>query len=110
VAEQRVHFDLVGPAPPWPVALGCGVEVRVENRLQRQLGGGLHYPVPERRDTERPLTAAGLWDYYPAAPVRACTSSRQRPSWTAKPLLYPRRLDLSNGKEPGPRIGIQSGL
>ena len=75
-AEQRVHFlDRVGPAPPWPVAIGRGIEVRLEDRLQHQLGGGLHHPVPDRRDAERPLAAAGLWDHHPPHRLRVCTSS-----------------------------------
>jgi hypothetical protein len=66
-AKQRMHFlDRVRPAPLWPIAIGRGVEIRLEDRLQHQLGGGLHHPVPDRRDAEWPLAATGLRDHHPS--------------------------------------------
>jgi hypothetical protein len=49
---------------PLPVAVG-GIEIHLQDRPQPQLGGGLHDSVPNRRDTERPFAAAGLWDRHP---------------------------------------------
>jgi hypothetical protein len=66
-AEQRVHFlDRVRPAALRPIAVGRGVEIRLEDRLQHQLGGGLHHTVPDRRDAERPPAATGLRDHHPS--------------------------------------------
>ena len=80
-AEQRVHFlDRVRPAPLRPVAESRGVEVRLEDRLQHQLGGGLHHAVPDRRDAEWPLAATGLRDHHPSHRLRVGTSSRRGPS------------------------------
>jgi hypothetical protein len=38
------------------------VEVRLEDRLQHQLERGLDHPVPDGRDPQPALLAAGLWD------------------------------------------------
>src|SRR5688572_22346800 len=66
-AEQRVHFlDRVRPAALRSIAIGRGVEIRLEDRLQHQLGGGLHHAVPDRRDAEWPLAATGLRDHHPS--------------------------------------------
>src|SRR5215207_3558760 len=97
-AEQRVHLlDRVSPAPPRPVAVGRGIEIRLEDRLQHELGSGLHHPIPVRRDTERPFAATGLRDHHTPhrfGPVRLRDNVLPE---TAKPLLQPRRLDLREG-------------
>ena len=96
--DATVHFlDRVSPAPPWPVAIGRGIEVRLEDRLQHELGGALHHPVPDRRDAERPLAAAGLWDHYPPHRLRPIRLRDKLLPESAKPLLQPRRLDLRKG-------------
>src|SRR5512144_874530 len=77
-AQQGVHrLDRVGPAPARPVAVGRRVEIRLEDRLHNQLGGGLNHPVPDRRNAERPLAATGLRDHHPShrrRSVRLATS------------------------------------
>ena len=97
-AEQRVHFlDRVRPAALRPIAVGRGVEIRLEDRLQHQLGGGLHHPVPDRRDAERPLAATGLRDHHPSHrrwPVRLHDEVLPDPG---EPLLQPCRFDHREG-------------
>jgi site-specific DNA recombinase len=104
-AQQGVHrLDRVGPAPARPIAVGRRVEIRLEacpragprpdpgDRLQHQLGGGLHHPVPDRRDAERPLTASGLRDHHPShrlGPVRLLDEVLPD---AGEPLLQPCRL------------------
>jgi hypothetical protein len=57
-----VHFlDRVGRTTCEPIAISTVLEVRLENRFQNELGGGLNYPIPDRRDAERafsPVTPA----------------------------------------------------
>ena len=119
-AEQRVHrLDRVGPAPSRPIAIGRRVEIRLEDRLQHQLGGGLHHPVPDRRDAERPLAAAGLRDHHPSHrcwPIRPC--SQVLPE-AGEPLLQPCRLDRpkrrlrprpARPRWPGQRIGVSQNV
>ena len=87
-AEQPVHFlDRVAPLRARPVAIGTVLEVRLEDRLQHQLGGGLHHPVPDRRDAERPLAAAGLRDHHP--PHRRRPVRLRRPVPPAGPPATP---------------------
>src|SRR4051812_1569940 len=93
-ADVPVHvLDRVGSAPSRAVALGTVLEVRLEDRPQHQLGGGLNHPVPNGRDAERPLAAPRLGDHHPPhrrGPVRL----RDEVSAQAcQPLLQPVRLD-----------------
>ena len=93
-AEQRVHLlDRVRPAALRPIAVGRGVEIRLEDRLQHQLGGGLHHPVPDRRDAERPLAAAGLRDHHPSHRRWPVGLLRQVLPDPGEPLLPACRLD-----------------
>jgi hypothetical protein len=59
------------------IAAGAGIEVRLEDRFQYQLGSALYYAVSNRWDAEWPLAVApGLWDHHPPAPALVCTSSQ----------------------------------
>jgi hypothetical protein len=59
-------LDCVEAAPFRAIAIGAGIKIRFEDRLQYQLGRGLHPPVPYRWDAERTLTVTpGLWDHHP---------------------------------------------
>ena len=71
-----------------------GVKISLEYRFQYQFGSGLYHPVPNCRDTERPLSAAGLGDNHPShglAPIRLRSQFLAQPG---QPVLQPRRLDL----------------
>ena len=97
-AEQRVHFlDRVGPAPLRPVAKSRGVEVRLEDRLQHQLGGGLHHPVPDRRDAEWPLAATGLRDHHPSHRLGSVRLRDEILPDRREPLLPAHRFDHREG-------------
>ena len=94
-ADQPVHFlDRVGRTATGPVAIGSIVEIRLEDRFQHELGGGLNHPIPYRRDAQRPFTAPWLRDHHPPhrrGPVRLqdefLTQARQ-------PCVHALRFDL----------------
>ena len=99
-----MHFlDRVQAASSRAVAIGAGIEVRLEDRLQHQLGSGLHHPVPDRRDAERALAAAGLRDQDPShrcRPIRLLDQVRSEPG---EPLFPPRRFDHREAHPVHPR-------
>jgi hypothetical protein len=53
-------------APLRPVTIGTWFQVRLEDRLQHQLGGSLRYPIPHRRNPKRPFAAARLRNHHPS--------------------------------------------
>ena len=75
--KQDQHpLDRFARATLRTIAERGGVQIRFKDWLQYQFRRGLHHPVPDRRDTERPLAAAGLWDHHPPhrlAPIRLRT-------------------------------------
>src|SRR4051794_12149719 len=115
-ADVPVHvLDRVGSAPSRAVAIGTVLEVRLEDRPQHQLGGGLNHPVPNGRDAERPLAAPRLGDYHPPhrrGPVRlrdeVSAQARQPPVQPLRldPLkrvpVHPRRTRVGAGE----RVGV----
>src|SRR5215510_4862773 len=93
-AEQRMHrLDRVGPAPPRSIAMGRGIEIRLEDRLQHKLGGALHHAVPNCRNPEWSLAATRLRDHYPPHRCRPVRLRDELVSDLGEPLLQPRRLD-----------------
>ena len=42
------RLDRVGPAPARPIAIGRRIEIRLKDRLQHHLGGGLHHSAARR--------------------------------------------------------------
>ena len=95
LAEAAVHFShrVVGTLSR-PVPVGVRLEVRLKDRLQHKLGGGLHHSVPNRRDTQRPLATTRLWNHHPA--YRACSIRllAQLLSEPSQPLPHAPRLDV----------------
>ena len=93
--KQGQHrLDRIARAAFRPIAVRGRIQIRFEDRLQHQLRGGLHHPVPDRRDTEWTLAAAGLWDHHPPhrlAPIRLRTQFLAQPG---QPVLQARRFDL----------------
>src|ERR1700751_2558487 len=73
-ADQPVHFlDRVHRSANGAGAVGIVLEVRREDRFQHELGGGLDYPIPDRRNAERSLASVRLRYRYPPhriGPVR----------------------------------------
>ena len=59
-----MHFlDRVHRPADGAVAVGVVLEVRLEDRFQHELGGGLDHPIPDRRDTRVELHSfpTNLW-------------------------------------------------
>src|ERR1700733_5323724 len=87
-------LDCVSGAPFRPVTISFRIEIRLKDRLQQQLGGGLHYPVPNRGDAERSFAASRLWDYYPPHGLWLIRLVAKVLPDTLQPFLYAFRLDL----------------
>src|SRR5215471_3415135 len=94
-AEQSVHCcNSIARAPLRPIAIGIRFQIGLEDRLDHQLDCGLHHPVPNGRDAERPLAAVGLGDHhapYSFGPVRPLTQLFPDPG---QPLIQPPGFDL----------------
>src|SRR5712664_406369 len=89
-----MHFpDGVLRTPLRSVTVGIRFQFRLEDRLDHQLGGGLHHSVPYRRNAERPFPAPGLWDHYPPHRLWLICLAAQLLSDTAQPLPQAFRLD-----------------
>src|SRR6202022_1250590 len=90
-ADQPVHFlDRVYRSTNGAVAVGVVLEVRLEDRFQHELGGGLYYPIPDGRNAERSLASVRLRYRHPPhriGPVRLRNQSRAQPP---HPPLRPR--------------------
>ena len=66
-------LDRIDRAAARAIAKGVVLEVRLEDRLQHDLGGGLNHPVPNRRDAEGTFATPRLRDRRPPhriGPVR----------------------------------------
>ena len=87
-AYQPVHFlDGIGPAAAGPIAISAVLEVRLEDRFQHQLGGGLDHPIPDRRDAERAFAAPRLRDHHPPHRCRPVRLLGQFLPQACQPLL-----------------------
>ena len=94
---QRVmdRPDRILRAPLRSIAIGTVLEVRFEDRLQHQLGGGLHHPVPNRRDPEWSLARRQAWESSPDAPASGrYVFVLQLLPQPGQPLLPALRLDV----------------
>src|SRR5215472_15218151 len=108
-AYEPVHFfDGIGPAAARPIAVSAVLEVRLEDRFQHQLGGGLNHPIPDRRDAERAFAAPRLRDHHPPHRRRPVSLLGQFLPHPGQPLLQARLLDRRKGHPVHarrPRIG-----
>ena len=103
-ANQPVHFlDRVGRAPSRAVAIGVVLEVRLEDRLQHELGGGLNHPIPDRRDAERAFAAPRLRDHHPPHRLWPVRLRDEFLAQARQPRFHARRLDLLEGRPVHPR-------
>src|ERR1700688_2295631 len=90
-----MHFpDGVLRTPLRPVPIGIWLQIRLEDRLHHQLGGGLHYPIPYRRNAEWSFPAPGLWDHHPPHRLWLIRPIAQLLPDTGQPLRQTSRLDL----------------
>ena len=93
-ADQPVHFlDGIGPAAAGSIAISRVLEIRLEDRFQHQLGGGLDHPIPDRRDAKRAFAAPRLRDHHPPHRCRPVRLLGQFLPQARQPLLDARRLD-----------------
>lgn len=88
---QRVRLlDDINRPPMRPVTIDTVLEILLKGRLQHDLGGGLKHPVPDRRDAERPLTAAVSGHHHPPHWIRLqvfeTSSSHEPTSNTSTPV------------------------
>ena len=75
------------------VPVSVGLQIRFKDQRDYQLGGGLHYAVPNRRDAERPLAASGLRYHYPSHRLRPIRLLDQLFPYIRQPASPPCRFD-----------------
>src|SRR5439155_15295504 len=90
LAQTSVYLShrILGTAPR-PVPVGRWLEVRLEDRLQHELGGGLHHTVSDRRDAEWPFSSASPRNRHPAHRTRTVRLVAQLLSEHCQPRLPP---------------------
>ncbi len=95
-----IHEDLQGIVrrPPRAEPETARQEVRLEDRLEHDLAGGLHDPVTDRGDRQRPaLAAARLRDEHPSRGQRTPHALPQIAGQLAEQPGHPVLLDISQG-------------
>jgi hypothetical protein len=109
-AEQVVDgLDGIPGAPSRPIAVSVRFQIGLEDRLDHQLRGSLHHPVPDCRDTKRALAAVGLGDHHAPYRIGPIGPFTQYLSEARQPLLSPRRFDRRERHPVHPRctaIGV----
>src|ERR1700758_4797411 len=90
-------MDGIDRAATRPIAVGTVLEVRLEDRLQHDLGCGLNHTVPDRRDAERTFAAARLRDHHPPHWIGLVGLRDEVLAQARQPRLYTCRLDLPEG-------------
>ena len=97
-ADQPVRFlDCIDRAAARAIAIGAILEVRLKDRLEHDLGGGLDNPVPYRRDAKRAFSAPGLRDRRPPHRIRPIRLRNEFLTQAREPRFHARRLDLLEG-------------
>src|SRR5262245_61867098 len=76
------------------VAEGTVAQIRLEDRFQYQLGGGLHHSVPDRRNTKGPLASSWLRYHHPSYRLGLVRFRPQFLAQAREPLLNPRGFDV----------------
>jgi hypothetical protein len=87
---DRIHRPARGA-----VAIGIVLEVRLEDRLQHEFGGGLHHPIPDRRNAERSLASIRFRYQHPPHRIGPVRLRDKVLAQVRQPNLQARRLDLS---------------
>src|ERR1700694_752643 len=110
-ADQPVHFlDRVYRSTNGAVAVGVVLEVRLEDRFQHELGGGLYYPIPDGRNAERSLASVRLRYRHPPHRIGPVRLRNQFLAQARQPPLQAQRLDPRKGHSvPARRTRICSG-
>src|SRR5262249_44166125 len=95
--------------PPRPKPIGTGPKVGFEDRLQDDLDGRLDDPIPYRRNPQRPLAPACLWDPHPAHGPRPVAALPQLGGQLPQDPRDPPLLDLLDAlpiRARGPPVGL----
>jgi len=87
------RLDGVDRAPLGPVPVGAVLQVRLEDRFQHQLGGGLDDPVPDGGNAKRPLPAAGFGNHRPPHRLRPVGLQDEVLAQSRQPPFQARRFD-----------------
>jgi hypothetical protein len=97
-ADQPVRFlDRIDRAAPQAIAIGAVLEVRLEDRLEHDLGGGLDHPIPYRWDAKRTFAAPWLLDRRPPHRIGPIRLRNEFLAQAREPRFHARRLDLLEG-------------
>ena len=97
-ADQPVRFlDSIDRAAARAIAIGAVLEVRLEDRLQHNLGGGLDHPIPYRRDAEWTFAAPRLRDRHPPHRIGPIRLRDEFLAQARQPPLHAQRVDLFEG-------------
>ena len=76
-----------------PIPISIRLQIRFPDRFQDQFRSGLRHPVPNGRNPERALAAAGLRDHYPPHRLWLVCLAPQFLPKAVHPLSQPLRLD-----------------
>ena len=103
-ADEPVHvLDCIHRPTSGAIAIRVVLEVRLEDRFQHELGGGLDDPIPDGRNAERSLASAiRLRDHHPPhriGPVRL----RDQVPRASPPAMLPGPTPRSARRSPRPR-------
>jgi hypothetical protein len=94
-AQRPVHLlDRLQRRPARPIAVGRGFQVRFENRLQDQQGGGLNHAIPDHRNSEWSFPTARLRNQHPPHWLGTVRPRPQRLPHGGQPPLHPGCFDV----------------
>src|ERR1700730_13191483 len=97
-ADQPVHFlARVYRSTNGAVAVGVVLEVRLEDRFQHELGGGLYYPIPDGGIPTRTPPSVALRTPNPPHRMGPVRLRNQFLAQARQPPLQARRLDPRKG-------------
>ena len=96
-------LDRIDRAAARAIAIGVVLEVRLEDRLQHNLGGGLDHPIPNRRDAERTFAAPRLRNGRPPHRIGPVRLRDEVLAQARQPRFHAQSLDLLKGYPVHPR-------
>ena len=105
--EQAMHLpDCIVRVPVRAVGILLRRQVGLKDRPYYQYHRRLHYPVPDRRDPQRPQLAVGLRDIHPANRIRLIRLLLERLRQFTEPWLDTGRLDVLESHPVNPRCPV----
>ena len=119
-ADQPVRFlDRIARAAARAIAISGILEVRLEDRFQDELGGGLNHPIPDRRDAERAFAPSRLRDHHPPHRIGPVRLRNEFLAQARQPRFHALRVDLLESRSidsrpsrigAGERIGVEKNI